>query len=372
MDINDQTKKIDDNSAQNIPAQATDAVASSAADQEVEKPSNAIEQSHPPVAQVTPQYEESDVFLWANNVAASRDEVSVELFFMSRNYFLYRTSVGKELQNQLVPLFINGLLDRVITGAGEGLVVRNFEDSETEENVLLGTQLKKVEHAYQMLNLLKTQEHEIEDFVEEQHDLKRIKAVVARCKHPSMPKAFYVVKHLASSTLMKGTVTWMMRDNRFVKFDADGALRIPPENHLLILDQDVYAFAPGKLDSIFGYNAKKYGIAIQKMQEIKKNFKFTVDGDVTLESLVAGKKALVAKLQAVNPVGIKQDEMMKHAEELGIDLITDVDGSILIMDDKDLSKFVNLLNDDYMESPLTGNRYEIKSKKPLQVNDDDQ
>jgi hypothetical protein len=266
-------------------------------------------------------------------------------------------------------MFINGLLDRVITGAGEGMVVRSFEEAESEEHVLQRTQTKNVENAYHMLSLLKTQEHEIEDFNEEQHDLKRIKAVVARCKHPSYPKAFYVIKHLASSTLMKGTVTWMMRDNKFVKFDADGALRIPPENHLLVLDQDLYAFAPTKLDSIFGYNAKKYGIAIQKLAEIKKNFDFTVDGEVTLESLVQGKKALVTKLQNINPVGIKQDELVKHAEEMGIDIMTDGNGSIIIMDDKDLTRFVNLLNDDYIESQLTGNKYEIKSKKPLETNE---
>ncbi|NNC09917.1 hypothetical protein HJC10_44910, partial [Corallococcus exiguus] len=40
-------------------------------------------------------------------------------------------------------------------------------------------------------------------------------------------------------------------------------------------------------------------------------------------------------------------------------------GAIIIMDEKDLVKFVNLLNDDYIESPVTGLRYEIKSKKPL-------
>jgi hypothetical protein len=40
-----------------------------------------------------------------------------------------------------------------------------------------------------------------------------------------------------------------------------------------------------------------------------------------------------------------------------------------MMDDKDVSKFVNLLNDDYMESPLTGQRYEILSKRLLKSDD---
>ena len=45
--------------------------------------------------------------------------------------------------------------------------------------------------------------------------------------------------------------------------------------------------------------------------------------------------------------------------------MTDDDGSIIVMDDKDLSMFVNLLNEDYYISPVNGLRYEIKSKKLL-------
>ncbi len=63
---------------------------------------------------------------------------------------------------------------------------------------------------------------------------------------------------------------------------------------------------------------------------------------------------------------------MNHAEEMGIDLMQDDAGSIIIMDSRDLTKFVNLLNDDYYESPMTGQRYEIKSKKPLKLTEDDE
>ena len=40
-------------------------------------------------------------------------------------------------------------------------------------------------------------------------------------------------------------------------------------------------------------------------------------------------------------------------------------GEIIIMDAKDAAKFVNLLNDDYMTSDMTGIKYELKGKKEL-------
>jgi len=50
--------------------------------------------------------------------------------------------------------------------------------------------------------------------------------------------------------------------------------------------------------------------------------------------------------------------------------MTDESGAIIIMNNRDLNVFVNLLNDDYVESGLTGQRYEIKSKKPLIIKEE--
>ena len=42
-----------------------------------------------------------------------------------------------------------------------------------------------------------------------------------------------------------------------------------------------------------------------------------------------------------------QDKLLDYADEMQLELMTDDDGSIIIMDDKDLTMFVNLLNEDY-------------------------
>lgn len=330
-----------------------------------------MEESAPTSAAPAQDYTETDIFEWANKMSGIKDGLSIEVFLISKNYFLYRTTIGQDLHNKLAPLFVDDLVNYVLNGADQGLIVRGFEEAESEENVLQRTRLKNVENAYITLNWLKTQEHEIEAFNEDQHDFKRIKGVLARVKHPSIDKSFFVLKQLPQAMIMKGSEGWMMRNGAFKKFDAEGALRIPPDNQLLVVDQDMFVFNQSKLEQLFGYNAKKYGIALQKMREIEKNFTFTYDGELTMESIVQGKKALVNKLQKIDPNGIKQEDLLKHAEELGIELMTDIDGSIIILSEKDMTTFVNLLNDDYIESPLTGNRYEIKSKKPLKIEQED-
>jgi hypothetical protein len=315
-------------------------------------------------------YEQSDVFLWANNLVPIKEELSIELFLFNKNYVVYKASVSKDLRKSLEPLLVDNLLEFVLEGAETGLVVREFEEGEAEGNVLQRTKLRNVENARMALNWLKTQEHEIETFVEEEHDFKRIKGLLARCSHPSLPKPFYIIKALSSNMVMKGSTAWLMRGGRFVPFDADGSLQIPRDNQLLVIDQDIYVFNQAKLESLFGYNAKKYGIALDKMKLISEHFKLSY-AETSLEDMMKGKKALVNKLQKVDPTAMKQEALMEHAEDLELPLMTDDTGAIILMDGKDLSTFINLLNDDYMESPVTGVRYEIKNKRPLKPADDD-
>ena len=81
--------------------------------------------------------------------------------------------------------------------------------------------------------------------------------------------------------------------------------------------------------------------------------------------LISGLKALVKKLQNVEIGEMTQEQLLDYADEMQLELMTDDQNKIIIMDDKDLGMFVNLLSEDYFVSPVNGRRYEIKSKKLL-------
>jgi len=318
-----------------------------------------------PEQAIVDNYQETDVFAWANNLVQHKDELKIEVFLLNKNYVLYRTNMAGELGKQLEPLFIDDILEFVLNGAETGLTVRGFEEAEAEEGVLQRTQVFKVEKARETLNWLKTQESEIELFVEEEHDFKRVKGVVARVTHKDLKEPFYIMKVLPQSQIMRGKVGWMMRDGKFMKFDADAAVRIPADNQLLIVDQDLFVFNQTKLKQLFGYDAKEASIAAKKVAQIEANFRLSFAEGLTLQGLVEGKRSTIKKLQNIDPEALTQDEIVNHADELDLGLMTDDTGAIIIMDGKDLDKFVNLLNDDYMESNLTGQKYEIIKKRPV-------
>jgi len=317
-------------------------------------------------------YQETDVFTFANNLVQFKDELKVELFLFNKNYVVYRTARSNALDKQLEPIFVDEMLDYILEGAEQGLIIRGFEDAEAEQNVLQRTRVYKVDKLREVLGWLKTQEHEIELFVEEEHDMKRIKGVIARVSHPEMSKPFFVIKALPQSQVMKGKTGWMLRDNKFVPFDADAALRIPPDNQLLVLEGDLYVFSEPKLKALFGYDAKEASIAEGKIREIEANFKLSFSEGQDMQTLIKGKKAAIKKLQKIEPSLVKQEDLMDRSDELGVGLMSDDDGRIIIMDDKDMVRFVNLLNDDYMESPMTGLRYEVLKKRELKPPDEEE
>lgn len=324
-----------------------------------------------PETEALKNYQETDVFAWANNLVQFKDELKIDIFLVNKNYVVYKTNMARELDKQLEPIFIDEMLEYVLEGAADGLIVRSFEEAEAEDKVLQRTLLSNVDKAKEVIGWLKTQEHEIELFVEEEHDFKRIKGIMARVTHASLKKPFYIFKVLPQSSIMRGKTGWMLKNGKFMGFDADAAVRIPTDPQLLLLDQDMYVFNQTKLKQFFGYDAKEASIARQKVAEIEANFRLIFDQGVTLQTLIKGKNILIKKLQKIEPGIIKQDDLMKHAEELAIDLMQDESGAIIIMDDKDLTRFINLLNDDYVESALTGQRYEIVRKKLLKPDEDE-
>lgn len=316
-------------------------------------------------------YQESDVFAWANNLFEYKEELVLEVFWVNKNNVLYRTRLDPVLGKHLQELFLDNTLEQVLDGAEQGIVVRDFADGEGEQGVLQRVQWKKVQKLSEVMHWIRTQEHEIELFTEEEHDLKRIKGAFVRVTHPKMAQPFYLIKALSGGQMLKGEGTWMVQDKVFKPFQA-AALKIPVEAHMLVLEQDLYVFNEAKLDRLFGYDAKKNSIANKKVQEIEANYKLSFAEGITLQSAVEGNKALINKLQKLEIGELKQEQLIDHAEEIGVDLMVDDAGAIIIMNQKDLTKFVNLLNDDYMESNLTGLRYEILRKRPLRATSSDE
>jgi len=310
--------------------------------------------------------EPTDIFLWANNTDGVKKDLDVEFFLFNKNYTPYSTHFGSDLNAQIKPLFLFDLINFVNMGAGTGLTVRDFELSDGEENTLLRTDLEKVGRAETLLHLIENERHDIVEFSQEEHEFKRIKGIVARFTHKDDPKkAFYVTKAISQGQVLNGATSWEFRDGKFGAFQADVGLKMPDDNQVLIIDKDIFVFNQAKFEKLFNYEYKKQALADQKVEEIEKQYKLSFPDGLDLQTLVRERKKIVNKLQKMEIGSVTQDQAVEYADGMQLELMTDDAGAIIIMDGNDLDMFVNLINEDYITSEITGKRYEIKSKKLL-------
>lgn len=307
----------------------------------------------------------TDIFLWANQTDAVKNELRVEFFLFNKNYTPYTTTIADELDSQIKSLFLFDVINDVNLGAGTGLSVRDYELMEKEENTLLRTDLPKVGRAETLIHLIEHERHDIVEFSEQEHEFKRIKGIVARFSRRDGTGVFYVIKQVSRSNTLQGATSWQFQNGTFTPFIPDFGWKVPADNQVVIIDKDIFVFNQSKFERLFNYEFKKQLLADQKVAEIEKVYKLSFPEGLDLQMLVMEKKKIVNKLQKLEVGSVTQEQVVEYADTMQLDLMTDDNGKILIMDGRDLDMFVNLINEDYITSEITGKRYEIKSKRLL-------
>ena len=316
------------------------------------------------MAETTEVIEHADVFLWANQSDRIKNEITIELFVFNKNYTPYVMKFSKELEASIRALFLYDAVNTVNFGAGTGMSVRDYEMSEAEENVLLRTELSKVGRAETLIHLIENERGSIDTFSETDHEFKRVKGILLRCKEEGK-KPFYIVKAVQQSNVLNGAASWELNDGTFSSFKADIGVKMPIDNQVLIIDNDIFIFNQNKFEKLFQYEFKKQLLADAKVAEIEKAYKLSFADGLDLQSLVKERKKIVNKLQKLEIGVVTQEQAIEYADDMQLELMSDEKNHIIIMDGNDLDMFVNLINEDYITSQLTGRRFEIKSKKLL-------
>jgi len=310
---------------------------------------------------------EFDVFQWANNVDEIKNNVSVELFLFNKNYTPYKVRYSDVLMQAIRSMFMLEAVEYVNKEADKGLECREYELSDGEDKVIYRIELSKVGRAETLIHLIENEYKDIAYFTDDEYEFKRIKGIIAKFSYPGDDgqKTFYIAKNLAASAALKGKLSWELNGESFEPLTADLAIKVPEGNETAIVDGQIVIFNQSKFEKLFQFDYKQQLISEQKAKELEETYKLSFPEGLTLNALLEDKKPLVKKLQNVEIGEMTQEQLLDYADEMQLELMTDDQGKIIIMDDKDLNMFVNLLGEDYFVSPVNGRRYEIKSKKLL-------
>lgn len=310
-----------------------------------------------------------DVFHWANEIDEIKNNVSVELFLFNKNYTPFRVRYSDKLTASVKAMFMQEATGYIIKEADKGLECREYEKSDGEDKVIYRTKLSNVGRAETLIHLIEHEYRNIDSWNDHVDEFKKVKGIIAKFTYPGddgETKVFYIAKALSPSSALKGGTSWELNGESFEPFSAEVALKMPDDNQVAIIDGTVVIFNQSKFENLFQYDYKSQVIADEKAKELTDKYKLSFAEGLTLNTLLQDKKPLVKKLQSLDIAEeMPQEKLIDYADDMQLELMTDDDGSIIIMDDKDLTMFVNLLAEDYFISPVNGRRYEIKSKKLL-------
>ncbi len=309
-----------------------------------------------------------DVFQWANKIDEIKNNVSVELFLFNKNYTPYKVRYSDKLTSAVKAMFMQEAVSYIIKEADKGLECHEYEKSDGEDKVVYRTKLRRVTRADTLLGLIENEYKDIDYFTDNEYEFKKIKGIIAKFSYPDdgEMKFFYIAKGIAASSALKGATSWELNGESFEPFSAEVALKMPDDNQVAIVDGNVIIFNQTKFETLFQYDYKSQVLADEKAKELQKKYKLSFAEGLTLNALLQDRKPLLKKVQnIIIDEAMSQKELIDYADEVQLELMTDDDGSIIIMDDKDLTMFVNLLDEDYFVSPVSGQRFEIKGKKLL-------
>lgn len=310
----------------------------------------------------------TDIFQWANNIDAMKRELQVELFLFNKNYTPYSLPYGDMTRDQLKPAFLWGLINDVNLGAGTGLQVKPLEEFDPNSQMITYTELGKVGRAETLIHLIETQRNDIVQFSQEEHEFKRIQGIVAVYTHPvDRSIKFYVIKQLKPGDSISSGLAMQVAKGELNIMEPQVVLKMPVDTQMMITGGEIFIFNERKFVKLFNYDLQTIMETDRRSEILSQQYKISMPENMfdDLGQYIRDKGSNIKKLLDVNLNKLPdQETLLNIADNMAVDLMTDDNGAIILFDNADVGKLLDLINDNYLSSE-TGSHYLAKSKKSL-------
>lgn len=309
---------------------------------------------------------QTDIFAWANNLMADKEDYAMQLFFISKNNVPYSLNNAASTTDPLRVLFMDNMMEAVLDGAETGMLVRKYEDTTRGDGMLSWLALDKVTRAAGMTYWVERQATEVERFTPAEHDIKRQAGIFAKFTLEGKP-TFYIFKQFDPNKSTVAKKDFVLNGDAVEMMRADASFKIDPNPQVLVIGGDVFVFNQGKFESLFNMKPHQLAVANQNGAIIDERFNLSMPLLVQEIGILAQKSpAAIKKLSAIDPYLMSPDQVDEAIEEFDIELMHDDAGKLILMDDKDVMRFLDVLSDNYVHGS-SGNDYLAKTKKLLQT-----
>lgn len=315
--------------------------------------------------------EDFDIYQWANQTDAIKNDLKAEIFLFTKHFTVYRLNMSRYIDKSIRALFLYDVMNDINLGAGTGLAITDIHTQTENENVLDFVPLDEVQNAQSVIEQIDFSSDQIESFNYDQHEIKKMSGVIVTFTGKDS-KPFHIVKQLKQSNINNGSTAFEINDGGIKLQGAEATISIDPKNQILVAGGLIFAFNVQKFTSLFGYDPKKKAALDNKLAQISKQFQLAFSDGLSLADIVKNNRGLSEKLLKSDPMSVTQEQVIDQADKFQLALMTDDSNKIIIMDNRDAVMFANLLNDAYVDSDMIGHHYLATKKEAVDQSTDKQ
>lgn len=308
--------------------------------------------------------EDFDLFLYGNRM--SFDGKPEEYFVVNNNGMPYRAIIADNSVRHYFMVNTFSSISNVIQIAGaSGARVAHISDYDGSDNTIVYEDLEKCQTPMEVVEQLYSPES-IEDFSYPDN----IRFIVTKVSCGNYADGF-IFKSVKNSSSVFGGVD-ISSNGVMTTRGETRAFVINELPEVLVIGGKVFIFNLAAYKRMFGEDIARRSIIDQKIEELMRVNPVSLPDGMNFREMVLGNTNLQNLLMKADIGRFTNEQVAEQGENYGVDVMTDTDLKIIIMDTRDAAIMLNILCDNYVNSEMSAQRYRVNTKTLLQDTNENQ
>lgn len=317
---------------------------------------------------------DTDIFQLINNLGGldlRMNEINVQLLVMTKDHTLYRTNTDASIEEGLIDCFVKPVCNYLTTEPDNGLILQEYDPQQNPDHPVLWTLPVDDVPAFETAKEQLSQSPDsIDIYHDETGNLEGVIALALRVQIED--QEMIVFQKLLPQGILKNSRKFgiFFDGSSFGKLEYPTTFQVSHDNHVVYFNETIHILHNGNFEYLFDYKTQMVAIAEIKLTNIEtRHAEFIeLEDGKSLSVLLAGDAHALRKLQKLeeNSITLTPTKLneLKDSHNLDIELNVDT-GKMKVLSKKDAKTLINILNDDYLSSSLTAEKYAVQSKKKV-------
>lgn len=301
----------------------------------------------------------------------NKQKLEIQLLLLTKDFEIFRTNIDKNMKSDLIDTFLKPIWRMITEDFDKGLEIRAYDPQNIPDHEVIWTLDADEVPAFEgVKERLDKPFDELEVYKEEEGVMDGVTGIALRVQSEDGTE-IVIFQRITPNYVLKSKRKYTLTFDgvNFGELESPSAFQVSRDNHVFYFGDTLYVLKQKPFEALFDYQSKKESIASAKLNEIAIKYanNLILPEGKTLESILAGDKIAINKLQTLESTTVLSRSLLTRlhlsfSSPVKIDAET---GKMKIEDRADVKELIHILNDGYLGSEATNQRYTVNSKKKV-------